>query len=201
MVPKNTHTRTHLCPIRRTDDDEQIVYAEVYAPYVMDTYGEFMTPEDIKVMAHRYMKLDLSNTIDTNHDNMPNGSYPIESFIARAGDPDFTEGSWVLGVHIPDESVWNAVKKGELNCYSFEAMVRPVDYEVEVSTIRDHVGRTKTEKGVDHGHSFFVQVNDIGLIVGGMTSPAPDGHVHKISNSSRTDRAGADNHSHRYDLF
>lgn len=196
------HTpRSHVCPIRRTNDDERIVYAEVYAPNTLDTYGEFMTAEDIKLMAHRAMKMDLSTFIDTNHDNVPNGSYPVESFIARANDPDFTEGAWVLGVHIPGDDIWAAVKSGELNCYSFEAMVQPVEYFVSVATIRDHVGRTKSEKSVDHSHVFFVQVDEQGLIRRGMTSPGPDGHVHEITGPSYTQRAGTDNHNHRFDLF
>lgn len=201
--PANT-PRSHICPIRRTNDDERLVYAEVYAPNTMDTYGEFMSAEDIKLMAHRFMQLDLSQSIDTNHDNVPNGSYPVESFIARADDPDFTEGAWVLGVHVPDDAVWEAVKSGELNCYSFEAMVRPVDYRVKVATIRDHVGSTKSaedDKGTDHSHLFFLQVDETGLIRKGVTSPGPDGHVHEITGPSYTQRAGDDGHNHRFDLF
>jgi hypothetical protein len=67
-------------PIKKTDGEKQIVYGEVYAPYVLDTYGEFMTPEDIETMAHRFMQLDLTKVIDTQHDNQPNGSFPVESF-------------------------------------------------------------------------------------------------------------------------
>jgi hypothetical protein len=195
---------SRLCPIRRTNDDERLIYAEVYAPNTLDTYGEFMLEDDIKKMAHRFMKLDLSKTIDTNHDNIPNGSHPVESFIARADDPDFTEGAWVLGVHVPDDIIWKAIKSGELNCYSFEAMVRPVEYKTAVSVIRDHVGVTKKaedDKGTDHHHTFFVQVDQTGVIRNGMTSPGPDGHVHRIAGPSRTERAGADNHNHRFDLF
>ncbi len=192
---------TRLCRIRRTDDDERIVYAEVYSPNTLDSHGEFMLAEDIKKMAHRFMTLnDLGTTIDTNHDNIPNGSYPIESFIARAGDPDFDEGAWVLGVKVPDDSIWRKIKDGTLNSYSFEAMVRPVNMEVTVRTVRDHVGVTRAEKGVDHDHSFFAQVNKAGKIVGGMTSPGPDGHVHEIKFASRTERSGANNHNHRFDL-
>ena len=189
------------CPIRRSDDERRLIFAEVYAPLTLDTYGEFMTAPDIEMMCHRFMKLNMERVIDTNHDNVPNGSYPVESFIARAGDPDFTEGSWVLGVHVPDDEVWSRVKSGELNCYSFEAMVQPVEYQVTVNTIRDHVGRTKDEKGVDHFHLFFVQVDEFGVIRGGVTSKAEDGHYHLINHASFTEKAGEVEHNHRYDLF
>lgn len=194
-----TETRTMTAMVRRTDVDRRIVYAEVYAPNTLDTYGEFMLPEHVEEMAHKFMSLDLANVIDTNHDNVPNGSYPIESYIARADDPDYAEGAWVLGVKIPTEEIWDAVIRGDLNGFSFEARVNLVEYDVEVSVIRDHIGETRTIKGVDHEHLFLVQVNDKGLVVRGKTSPGPDGHVHMITHATMTQKT--DNHSHRFDLF
>ena len=194
-----TEARTMTAMIRRTDADRRIVYAEVYAPNTLDTYGEFMLPEHVEEMAHKFMSLDLANVIDTNHDNVPNGSYPIESFIARAGDTDYTEGSWVLGVKIPTEEIWDAVIRGDLNGFSFEAMVNLVEYDVEVSVIRDHIGSTQSVKGVDHEHLFFVQVDDKGRVIKGSTSPGPDGHVHMISHATMTNKTLG--HSHRFDLL
>jgi hypothetical protein len=193
-----TEARKMTAMIRRIDADRRIVYAEVYAPNVLDTYGEFMLPEHVEEMAHKFMQLDLANVIDTNHDNIPNGSYPIESFVARAGDPDFTEGAWVMGVKCPRDEVWEAVLKGDLNGFSFEAMVNLVEYEVECSVVRDHVGKTRTIKGVDHEHLFFVQVDDRGRVVRGMTSPGPDGHTHIIKHGTMTEKVSG--HSHRFDL-
>lgn len=193
-----TEARKMMAMVRRIDADRRIVYAEVYAPNVLDTYGEFMLPEHVEEMAHKFMQLDLANVIDTNHDNVPNGSYPIESFVARAGDPDFTEGAWVLGVKCPTDEVWDAVIRGDLNGFSFEAMVNLVEYDVECSVVRDHVGKTNTIKGVDHEHLFFVQVDDRGRVIRGMTSPGPDGHTHIIKHGTMTEKV--EGHSHRFDL-
>jgi hypothetical protein len=187
---------TQWVTIKRIDGDKQIVYGEVYAPWVLDTYGEFMTTEDIELMAHRFMRLDLSKVIDTQHDNQPNGSYPVESFIARDGDPHYTPGAWVLGVHVPDPSLWHAVKNGQLNGFSFQSLVKPTDVDVEISAIRDFVG--ETELCEDHSHTFFVELNDIGNVVGGRTSKAADGHCHEIKGASVTGRTGG--HSHRFFL-
>lgn len=192
--------RTMTALIRRTDADRRIVFAEVYAPNTLDTYGEFMLPEHVEEMAHKFLRLDLDSVIDTNHDNVPNGSYPIESYVCqRDDDPDFTRGAWVMGVKVPDENVWQAVVRGDLNGFSFEAMVRLVEYDVEVSVMRDHVGETATHKGVDHEHLFFCQVDEKGRVVRGMTSPGPDGHVHKISHATMTGKTNG--HSHRFDLL
>lgn len=178
------------------DEEKRIVYGEVYAPYRLDTYGEFMLPDDIEVMAHRFMQLPLAQTIDTQHDNVPNGSYPVESFIVRDGDPDFTPGTWVLGVKVPDDRTWEAVKDGKLNGYSFEAMVVPVEYEIEYVVMRDHVG--SVEPAMDHSHAYYVEVDADGQVVGGWTSPGPDGHVHQIKRASLTEKA--DGHTHRFFL-
>lgn len=189
--------RTRVVAIKRLDEDRRLVFGEVYAPDVLDTYGEYMTAEDIELMAHRFMKLDLENVIDTNHDNVPNGSYPVESFIARADDPHFTEGAWVLGVKVPDDLVWASVKGGELNGFSFQSMVKPVEHRVKLSIIRDHVGITEGGGADTHFHTFFVQVDDTGRVVFGQTS-FDHGHSHRIRRASVTETVNT--HNHRFFL-
>lgn len=185
----------HYCTIRRIDSDKQVVVGVVYEPDVLDTYTEFMTSSDIELMAHRFMQLDLSKSIDTQHDNVPNGCYPVESFIARAGDPDYPEGAWVLGVKVADPILWHRVKSGQINGFSFQCMVQPREYDVTYEAIRDHVGRV--EKSEDHTHEYFVQVDEKGMVVGGVTSVAKD-HFHLIRRASHTEDGA--NHSHRYFL-
>jgi hypothetical protein len=181
---------------KRFDNEKQIVYGEVYAPNQLDTFGEFMTAEDIEVMAHRFMQLDMRTVIDTQHDNIPNGAYPVESFIARENDEDYTPGAWVLGVKVPDQHLWQAVKKGELNGFSFQSLVKPTSVEVQYTSIRDHVGQTEQQD--DHYHVFFAELDEIGNVTGGRTSKAADGHFHEISRASTTDWSAG--HSHRFFL-
>lgn len=182
---------------QKFDEEKQIVYGCVYAPGQLDTYGEFMTAEDIEKMAHRYMKsVDLDQSIDVRHDNVVRDAYPVESFIARKGDVDYPEGSWVLGVKVEDVQLWGRIKSGELNGFSFQAMVVPVDMQIEYQVIRDHVGPTCAAD--DHEHMLFVQIGDDGKVISGMTSKAADGHVHKIVRASATETTNG--HSHRFFL-
>lgn len=192
--------RSKIVKVKKTDDDKRIIYGEVYAPYVLDTYAEFMLPEDIEMMAHKAMTKDLSKFIDTNHDNKPNGSYPVESFIARKGDPDFKEGAWVLGVKVVRDDIWEKVKSGELNGFSFQALVHTVEMEIEYVTIRDHVGVTykSDQEGHDHEHVFYVEVDEKGTIIGGWTDEGPDGYAHRIVRGSVTQYANG--HNHRFSL-
>lgn len=192
--------RSKVVKIKRTDDEERIIYGEVYAPYVLDTYQEFMLPEDVKTLAHKTMQKDLSQLIDTNHDEKPNGSYPVESFIARAGDPDFVEGAWVMGVKVVSDDIWKKVKSGELNGFSFQALVKPVEMDIEYSVVRDHVGETyksDNDDTDDHTHVFYVEVDEKGTVIGGWTDEV-NGHSHKIIRGSVTQFA--DGHAHRFSL-
>ena len=121
MSSETLEQNSHLVTIKKSDADKQIVYGEVYVPYSIDTQGEMMLPDDIEKMAHRYLQLpNLSKTIDVNHDNRPVNCHVVESFVARKGDPEFTEGSWVVGMKIDDSSIWSLIKDGKINGFSFE---------------------------------------------------------------------------------
>lgn len=184
--------------IKKSNEDRQIIYAEVYAPNRLDTHGEMMLPEDVEKMCHRFLsQLNLAKSIDVQHDNVAIDAYPIESFIAREGDPDFTPGAWVMGVKIEDADVWARIKSGDLNGFSFQAMVIPVPgVEVEIETVRDHV--CKTEENEGHWHYLFAKLDATGNIISGRTSKAADGHWHELRGKSVT--VTANKHNHRFFL-
>ena len=187
-------TKEHFVRIRKLDADRQIAYGIVYEPNVVDTWGEMMRPEDVILMAERFATdVKADKAIDTMHDNIPNGSIPIESFIAREGDPDYPEGAWVLGVKVEEQDVWEAVKRGDLNGFSFEAMVRKVPAVVDVEISPHNVGVTKETLG--HTHLFLARMNDDGVVVGGRTS-TDEHHSHEIRAGTATEEEQG--HSHRY---
>jgi hypothetical protein len=187
--------RSFVAAIKSTDDARQICQGLVYAPGVLDSQGEFMLAVDIEKMAHAFLGLDLDVSIDLMHTGVLAGAHPVESFISRAGDPDYPEGSWVMSVKITDPATWEAVKSGKLNGFSFQAMVWKDDVVVEVDLVRDRTGLTEPSDG--HGHFFLAQLGADGRVSGGATSPAPDGHVHAIRHGTATE-AASDGHSHRF---
>lgn len=194
IIVTDSSERIHLLKsIDALDEEKQIIYSEVYAPMQLDTYGDAMLPDDIEKMAHEFLtNNDLTKVVDTNHDNIANGSYIIESFIARKDDPNFTEGAWVVGIKVPDSLVWKKVKRGELSGLSMEALVYKVpavaDIEVDLEKI------SQTEEAENHTHLFYVEYTPDGVVAGGRTS-TDMGHSHEIKAGTATEPTNG--HAHR----
>lgn len=186
--------------IRKFVDDEQIVIGEVYAPYVLDSHREMMLPEDVQKLAHRFLLEKKTDRIDIMHNNKAIKASMVESYIAKAGDPDFAEGAWVLAVKIFDEKIWADVKAGRLNGYSLEALVYKQEAEVIYDYLPLHYGMTEENDG--HFHAFLVEVDKNGCVIGGYTSEEEDSegnlHSHDVRAGTATDKSNE--HAHRYFL-
>lgn len=180
---------------KAADEEQRIVWAEVYAPNRPDSDTEYMDAEGIRKMAYDFMSRMGLDQIDSGHDNqLVAGCCVVESFIARKGDPDFIEGAWVVGVHIPDDDTWAKVKKGELNGFSMEAMVNKEVVEVTLEVPPVIQGRTmKAEDG--HVHTFHVAYDENGRFLGGKTDTV-DGHYHTIKRGTVTEETGG--HRHKF---
>ena len=174
-------------------EEEHLVFAEVYVPNVPDTDGEFMTTESVKSMAYQFMRDFNLKNIDVQHDNvLVDGACVVESFIARESDPEFIVGSWVVGVHVPDETTWQQIKRGELNGFSLEALVsrHPTQLTLEVPPVI----RGTTNEVNGHSHEFFVTYDVVGNFVGGTTSHV-DGHHHNIARGTLTEDSMLHHHT------
>jgi hypothetical protein len=182
------------CVVKKDEAGRELhlVYGEVYAPNRPDSDGDFMTVEQIMKMAHDFLRKRRTDMIDLQHNNevIP-GASVVESFIAREGDPDFIEGAWVVGVHIPDDDIWEKVKKGEINGFSMEAMAVREDKVVEIEIPPVVTGLTS--KNEDHVHRFYVAYDEEGRFLGGMTDEV-DGHKHAIVSGTITEEVNGHRH-------
>jgi hypothetical protein len=176
------------------DEEQRLVYAEVYAPNRPDSAGDFMTAEQIQKAAHDFVRKGRMAQVDVQHDNqLIDGVQIVESYIAQKDDPTFIPGSWVVGVHINDDDTWAKVKKGEINGFSLEAMAKCQEVEVEIEIPPVVTGLTS--KSEEHTHKFYVAYDETGKFLGGQTSKE-NGHVHAIRAGTVTDEI--DGHSHRF---
>ena len=194
----------HRVKIKKVDDALQIVYAEVYAPNLPDSQGDFMVAEEIRKGAHKFLADGLVKNVDRQHNNERTGSAIVESFIARPGDPDFILDSWVVGVHIPDPALWQAVKDGQINAFSFEGFVHSRAKVLEIEVPDEIRSVTKVSGETPHDHKFVVRFNDNGEFVGGEALPGEGdaNHPHVIRSASVTEEGGVfDQHTHRYSFL
>lgn len=172
--------------------------AEVLIPDTPNVFGDYWSRDNIKHAAYLFMQQGFG--IDVEHDNIDvtgPGAVVVESFIVRAGDPDFIEGSWVVGMRIVDDTLWAAVLSGDINGYSYEALVEFFSGFVTMVDDGTRQGTTEPDLEDGHTHEFFVMVDLTNRPIGGGTTET-DGHSHTITVHTVTDTA--DGHVHRYNL-
>lgn len=186
--------------ILKTDDEKRIAYGVVYEPGVPDSHGDFMVAEEIEKMAHKFLADGRVLSIDTEHDLENNGSVVVESFVVRKGDPDFPEGSWVLGVHIPGDDLWTAVKKGEIGGFSMygKALREDDATEIVMELPDDGLLWGTTAECDGHTHQYVVKFDEDGNFLGGLTDDAA-GHSHQISKGTVTEKDS--DHRHRFNFL
>jgi hypothetical protein len=185
---------TNTAIFKSANEDERLVFAEVYAPMRPDTDGEYMDAEGIRKMAYQFMQDMGLDQVDSQHDNnLVDGCVVVESFIARKGDPTFIEGSWVVGMHVNNAEMWDKIKKGEINGFSIEAMVHKDTKNVEIDMPNTLAGSTLPSSTDKHVHSFSVAYDPAGNFIGGTTDTV-DGHFHIIKRGTITETSNGHNH-------
>ena len=182
-------------PIKKSDDELQIVWAEVYVPNVPDSDGDFMNAEEIRKMAYGFLAKGAVHQIDVQHDNNTYGCSVVESFVAREDDTIFIPDAWVVGVHVPNDVIWKMVKDGELNGFSMEAFAKKSATVLEIDI--PPVVKGETDEVEAHTHSFEVGFTKDGEFLGGVTS-LYDGHKHMIAKGTVTEMSAG--HNHRFSV-
>lgn len=188
-----------LTPVRRADarEWERVVFAEVLIPGTPNVFGDYWTPEGIKEAA--YLFATTGYGIDVEHDNLDvSGQVTVvENFLVRPGDPDFILDSWVVGMRIDDDVLWQKVLDNELNGFSFEATLAFLEAVYVDSDDGTRTGFTEPSLEDGHRHAYAVLVDADNRPISGGTDEV-NGHSHKISTHTVTD--SADGHSHRFNL-
>ncbi|ALT58120.1 protease [Pseudomonas phage SM1] len=181
---------------------EQVAWAELLVPDTPNVYGDVYTREAIVGFRDAYMEANYGLDLEHDGEDIRNtGYYIVESFIAREGDPDFIPGSWVLGVKVLDSDIWNRILTGDLNGFSFEALVglEPITllYSDEMEQVLVH-GTTEPDPFDGHTHSFSVVLGPLNKVISGSTGET-DGHFHPITTHTVTGHAAG--HNHRFQVL
>jgi len=112
-----------VVPIAKADAMRQIVTGVVLSPNELDTQDDYMTPEDIEMAAHNYLK--QSRVIGSEH-GRPIEAGVVESYIAPQdltfdgpeGPTHVKKGSWLMSVHVADKQEWQQLMSGEYTGFS-----------------------------------------------------------------------------------
>ena len=181
---------------------EQIVFAEVYAPMLVDSQMDAMSADEVKKAAYGFMKQSELYKIDLMHNNEPTGSYIVESFLARKDDPDgFIEGSWVLGVKIESPELWSKVLKGELNGFSFQGEftgATTINLDEQFPVFKQGDTEPSLEELLPpHKHTYKLEISATNNIQGKTNTVL--NHAHPITKGTATDSIF--DHSHRFSIY
>ena len=109
----------HMCPIFKADDEKRIVYGIVLEPDSVDLQGDVLALDTIENAAHKY--LIASRLVGDGHSQKAEAEV-VESYLAptdvELGGQVIRQGTWVMGVKVLDDSMWQAVKDGEYTGFS-----------------------------------------------------------------------------------
>jgi hypothetical protein len=110
-----------VVPIAKVNESKRVVMGEVLVPGIRDAHGDTVSAETIEKAAHAF--LERGGLVGEMHRKFGGVGSVVESFIAREGDPDFTQGAWVLAVKCNEET-WQKVLDGKLTGFSIGGYAR-----------------------------------------------------------------------------
>lgn len=140
------------------DAAKHYVTGIVYEPLVEDAHGNFMTEEEITKACYYYAK---ARNIDIQHSFEPlpdDAAAVVESWIAKAdfevGEEAVKKGTWLMTVEITDNTIWDAIEKGEITGFSMGGVGKygkedvDLEQEVEKTASPEEAEETKEKQGI-----------------------------------------------------
>jgi hypothetical protein len=121
-------------PIVDTDSEKRVIKILVAEPDYIDKHDDQHTADAIEAGAHEWMMAWHDPSIRPDgkrprinlfHDkDISDRVYPVESYVTDTdlviGGHKLRKGSWILGFKIPDDEIWDMVKRGEIGGASYE---------------------------------------------------------------------------------
>jgi len=123
--------------IIKADKTAHYVTGVVYEPMVEDTQGNYMTAEEITKAAYGYARNGMGADLQHNFEPME-GATVVESYVAKCDETidgqEIKKGTWMMTMEITDDSIWEAVQKGEITGFSMGGVGQ---YSVEDVSLDD----------------------------------------------------------------
>jgi len=173
------------------------VLGAVVVPLEVDTQKEASDYPDIQAQAWEWFQSGRAD-VDINHSYKAEPDViPVESYIARKGDPDFKPGTWVMRCITYNAEKGQKIESGELNAYSWAG---PVTREKSIALVKHPLEASGTTEKSDagpypeHEHPIeSLKFGDDAKVLPTVTGKV-FGHDHNIIGTTRTEPR--DGHAH-----
>jgi len=106
-------------------NERQIAFAPALVPGVIDKQGDIIDPITIEETAWKF--LEEFREVDTDHNLKLGQGIVVESWVSKVEEeydrPDgksetYPEGTWMLGIKVPEKELWEKMKRGEYEGFS-----------------------------------------------------------------------------------
>ncbi len=121
--PDSTQLRVGVdfnAPIAKIDDEQRKVYGIVLEPDEVDTQGDTITASEIEKAADGFIA--KAGAIGLRHRKIAKGVTLTDSYVTQGattlGKTKLKKGTWIIGIKIENEAIWQGVKNGEYNGFS-----------------------------------------------------------------------------------
>lgn len=118
--------------VYKLDDAKRIVLGPVLVPDEVDLQGEFINADEIEKTAHGFVKGLVYGKVRPGemHKNFEGDIQVVESYLMPCdgiiNGRAVAKGTWMLGVHIPDDEVWRKVRTGVYKGFSVGGYARKI---------------------------------------------------------------------------
>jgi hypothetical protein len=119
----------------------------------MGEYYIIYKPEQIRIMAEKYLAESRQNDVNVMHDSDVEGVQMVQYFIkgngvSVEGFDDIADGSLFAEFHILNDEVWESVKDGSYRGFSLEGVfdLQPEQKEEEFSNIHNKTTMSKVKR-------------------------------------------------------
>jgi hypothetical protein len=103
---------------------------DIYRCYGEEEFYINFSKDAVRRLMTKFMKNHAQNNFTTDHMDFAQGLTVVESWIVENVENDkanalglenFSEGSWIIGVKVDDDELWQSVKEGRWSGFSVEA--------------------------------------------------------------------------------
>ncbi len=122
----------NIISIKKTDEEQGVVYGIVYAPEEVDSQGDFASAVEIKKAAYAFMKSLNAKNVDVEHSFNNENAFVAESWIVKTGDsifPNEPDGSWAVAIQLESEALKKSAREGELQGLSMAGQATKTEVE------------------------------------------------------------------------